>query len=274
MKCLLGVVAALILCEGCGNNLAGPAGSSLLRPPGNFAAFSIDSAHVSLSWTAPAAAAETTFTGYAVYWGSVSDTLPRSALQFTAGPLSRGATTFSIRALQKGESPSDPASITWAPAWRFDAVPITLSEYNSAQPGSTPPGLDVGTATTNPSALGFGDAGADSALDFYVYGPGGSPLQLLSASVYNPGWHQTFISTVTTSSLDLNAPISAFPGDNTFTDQTVTLSDNMIYYVKTTGNAGEIYYARIHVHLLAGSFPNRAIEVRISLQRVSRLPYA
>ena len=104
MKCLLGVVAAVILCEGCGNNLAGPGGSSLLRPPGDFAALSIDSTHVGLSWTAPAAAAETTFTGYAVYWGSVSDTLPRSALQFTAGPLAGRNDVFDPRAPERGVS--------------------------------------------------------------------------------------------------------------------------------------------------------------------------
>ncbi len=274
MKCLLGVVAAAILCEGCGNNLAGPAGTSLLRGPGNLSALSVDSAHVSLSWTAPAAAAETSFTGYALYWGNVSDTLPRSALQWTAGPLARGATTFSIRSLQKGSSPSDPASITWAPAWRFDAVPIVVTEYNSpAQTGS--PGVDVGTGTSNPTAVSLTDVNADSTLDFYLWGPAGSPLQLIAASQYNPGWHGTLFSTVTTASTDLNAPLTSFPADNTFSLSTVTIADDTIYYVKAVGNTGEINYVRVHVHILpGGSYPTRSIEVRISLQKVPGLPYA
>jgi len=274
MKRVLGVVAAVLLCEGCGNNLAGPAGTSLLTSPGSFSALSVDSAHVSLSWTAPAAAVDTTFTGYVLSWGTVSDTLARSALQFTAGPLPRGATAFSIRSLQKGGSPSDAATITWAPAWRFDAVPIVVTEYNAPlQTGS--PGVDAGTGTSNPSAVGLSDANADSTLDFYLWGPSDSPLEILSASQYNPGWHQTLFSTVATPSADLNAPLTSFPADNTFTLQTVTIADNTIYYVKVVGNTGEINYVRVHVHMLSGgSYPARAIEVRISLQKVSRLPYA
>ncbi|HTY59717.1 MAG TPA: hypothetical protein VMF59_12920 [Bacteroidota bacterium] len=272
MKTVLAVAFAII-CAGCGNNLAGPAGTPVLRPPSALTALSLDSTHVLVGWTAPADAADTTFRGYIFSWGTTVDTLPRTAVQFTAGPLAPGAVTFSIRSLLRSGQLSDAAQITWAPAWRFDASAVIVTEYNSAlQTGL--PGLDAGTATTNPHAVGFADVNADSTLDFYLYGPGGSSLQLVSASIYNPGWHQTLFSTVSTPSADLNAPLAAFPGDNTFTQTTVTLSDNTIYYVKTTGNAGEIYYVRIHVRLLGGSYPSRSADIRISLQRVSRLPYA
>lgn len=274
MKTFLSMLAVVVACAGCGNNLAGPAGTSLLPAPGGFAALSVDSAHVRLGWTAPSVASDTTFAGYVLTWGTVADTLPKTSLQFTAGPLQRGATTFSIRSLLKNKQASDAAAITWAGAWRFDAVPIIVTELNSAQQTGSP-GVDVGTSTSNPQSVGLLDADADSALDFYLSGPAGSPLQLVSAGLYNPGWHPTLFSTVATSSPDLNAPLAAFPADNTFTLQTVTLSDNTIYYVKAVGNTGEINYVRIHVSLIpGGAFPSRQVGISISLQRVSRLPYA
>jgi hypothetical protein len=273
MKQLLSLLAAACLCAGCGNNLAGPAGTPLLLPPGGLAALSVDSAHVRLSWTAASGAADTTFGGYILTWGTVIDTLARTAVQFTAGPLPRGATTFAIRSFQKDGHASDPAAITWAPAWRFDTAPFIITEYNAPQQTGIP-GVDAGTGTTDPKAVGMLDANADSTLDFYLSGASNSPLQLLSAAIYNPGWHQTLFSSVTTASTDLNAPLPSFPADNTFTLQGVTLTDNMIYYVKTTGNAGEINYVRVHVHILPGSYPSRQVDIRISLQRVSHLPYA
>jgi hypothetical protein len=274
MKTALFVLAVAIACAGCGNNLAGPAGTPLLGPPGGLAALSVDSAHVSVIWTPPSDVTDTSFAGYVLAWGTVADTLPKTAVQFTAGPLSRGATAFSIRSRLKNGQTSDAAVITWAPAWRFDAVPIIVTEYNSAQQTGVP-GVDAGTSTTNPATVGLLDANADSTLDFYLWGPANSPLQLLSASQYDPGWHQTLFSTATTPSQDLNASLASFPPDNTFTLQSVTLADNVIYYVKVQGNTGEINYARVHVHLLpGGTFPSRQVDIRISLQRVSRLPYA
>ena len=273
MKTLFSVLAAAVVCAGCGNNLAGPATTPLLSPPGGLAAVSVDSAHVRVIWTAPSGASDTTFAGYVLAWGSVVDTLPKTSLQFTAGPLPRGATTFSIRSLLKNGQTSDAAAITWAPAWRFDAVPLVISEYNLAlQTGF--PGVDAGTGTSDPKAIGLLDAGADSALDFYLSGPAGSSLQLLSADAYNPAWHQTLFSTQTTVSPDLNAPLATFPQDNTFTLQNVTLADGVIYYAKIQGSTGEINYVRIHVHLLPGNYPNRQAEIRISLQKVPRLLYA
>jgi hypothetical protein len=228
---------------------------------------------VGLQWAAAAGASDTSFAGYILRWGSVTDTLPRLDDRFTAGPLPRGAATFSIRSLLKNGQMSDPATITWAPASRFDAVPIIVTEYN--QPlQSGRPGVDAGTGTTNPEAIGLVDANADSTLDFYLWGPAGSPLQFFSAGVFNPGWHQTLFSTVSTQAQDLNAPLASFPPDNTFSLQSVTLEDYRIYYVKTVGDTGEINYVRVHVHLLPGSYPARQVEIRISLQKVSRLPYA
>ena len=273
MRTEICVFVCAIVCAGCGNNLAGPAGTLLLAPPGGVAALSVDSAHVRLGWTASSVASETTFAGYLLTWGTVADTLPKTSLQFTVGPLQRGATAFAIRSLLKNGQVSDPAAITWAPAWRYDAVPIIVTELNSAQQTGSP-GVDVGTSTSNPQSVGLLDANVDSTLDFYLSGPAGSSLQLVSAGLYNPGWHQTLFSTAATSSPDLNAPLAAFPADNTFTLQTVTLSDNTIYYVKAVGNTGEINYVRVHVHFLPGSYPARQVEIRISLQKVSRLLYA
>ena len=273
MKNVLVILAAAALCAGCGNNLAGPSGTNSLRPPTALSALSLDSAHVRLSWTASANAADTTFAGYVVTWGIVADTGAKSSVQFTAGPVGRGAVTFSVRSLLKSGQISDAAPITWAGAWRFDAVPLVVTEFNSAQQAGSP-GVDAGTATSNPQLVSFVDANADSTLDFYLTGPSSSPLQFAGASNYSPGWHQTLFSTVTTASADLNAALTSFPSDNTFTLGAVTLTDNTIYYVRLIGNTGEVNYARVHVHLLGGSYPSRTVDVRISLQKVSRLPYA
>ena len=273
MKTVL-LVIAVVICAGCGNNLAGPAGTPSLLPPGSLVALSVDSAHVRLSWTAPSVATDSTFAGYVVAWGIVADTLPKSSSGFTAGPLARGATTFQVRSLLKSGQASDAATITWAPAWRFDAIPVIVTEYNSTQQTGSP-GVDIGTATSDPHSVGLLDPGADSTLDFYLSGPAGSPLELVTAALFNPGWHQTLFSTASTSSPDLNASLGAFPQDNTFTLQTVTPADNTIYYVKAVGNTGQINFARIHVHLVpGGAYPSRQVEIRISLQKISRLLYA
>ena len=267
------LLIAVVVCAGCGDNLAGPGGTSSLRAPSSLEAYSLDSAHVGLIWASSVSASDTTFAGYILSWGSVTDTLSALADRFTAGPLPRGATTFSIRSRLKNGQMSDAATITWAPAWRFDAVPIVVTEYNSAQQTGTP-GVDAGTGTTDPRAVGLLDANADSTLDFYLWGPANSPLQLLSADAYNPGWHRTLFSTQTTSSPDLNAPLATFPQDNTFTLQSLTLADSVIYYAKIQGNTDEVNYVRVHVRLLPGNYPSRQVEIRISLQKVSRLLYA
>jgi len=269
------LIAAVLLWEGCGNNLAGPSStSSALRPPSNIAALSVDSAHVRLSWTGAQNAADTSFRGYVVAWGAIADTIAASATQFTAGPLGRGAATFAVRSLLKNGQASDAATITWAPAWRFDASPVVATEYNpSLQSGS--PGVAAGSAARNPSAESFSSPGiADTTMDFYLYGPAGGALELVSANVYSAGWHTTVFSSQSTASTDLNAPLGAFPPDNTFTLSSVIVADNTIYYAKISGNAGEVYYIRVHVHLTGGSFPSRTAEVRISLQKVPMLPYA
>ncbi len=275
MKNVLVLLAAAALCAGCGNNLAGPSGGNSLRPPTGLSALSVDSSHVRLSWTPSANAGDTTFAGYVVAWGIVADTIAKSAVQFVAGPLGRGAVTLSVRSILKSGLISDAVLITWAGAWRFDAVPIIVTEYSSAQQAGIP-GVDAGTGTTNPRAVGILDADADSSLDFYVFGggPQSSPLQILSASNYNASWHQTLFSTITTPSMDLNAPLAAFPSDNTFISQALTLTDNTIYYAKVQGNAGEINYIRVHVHFLGGPAPGRQVAVRISLQKAPRIPYA
>jgi len=268
------LIAAVILWEGCGNNLAGPSSSSsALRPPTGLAALSLDSAHVRLSWTAPQDASDTSFAGYVVAWGSTSDTVARTAVQFTAGPLARGAAAFSVRSLLKSGQASDAATITWAPAWRFDQPPMVVTEYYpSFQTGT--PGVSAGSAVRDPALVGLIDIRADTMLDFYLYGLPTGPLQLVSANGHDVSWHATVFSTQMTASSDLNAPLAAFPADNTFTLQSVTATDNTIFYAKISGNSGDSYYIRVHIHLTGGSYPQRTAEVRISLQRVPLLPYA
>ncbi|HMK37989.1 MAG TPA: fibronectin type III domain-containing protein, partial [Bacteroidota bacterium] len=242
MKEIFTLIAVAIACTGCGDNLAGP-GTHSLSPPGSLAAFSADSTHVHLSWTPPAVASDTTFRGYVVSWGITSDTIP-AASSFIAGPLVHTAIPFVIRSILKDGQVSSSVTITWAGAWRFDS-PITLTEYYpTIQTGA--PGMSAGTSTTDPRVVQMLDPDAGTTLDFYLYGLAGAPLNLVSAAGYDRGWHQTVFSTTTTSSPDLNAPLAAFPPDNTFTQPTAIVAGNTIYYAKIPGNSGQIYYVRIH----------------------------
>ena len=70
---------------------------------------------------------------------------------------------------------------------------------------------------------------------------------------------------------------TAPPGasDTSFALQSVTLTDNVIYYAKIQGNTGEINYVRVHVHLIpGGAFGSRQVTIRFSLQKVPRLLFA
>ena len=98
-------------------------------------------------------------------------------------------------------------------------------------------------------------------------------LSMWSANLLVGSYNQTRFSTQTDGAASLDFPLSAFPAENTFVKDSISAMDNTIYYVKVVGDLGQFNYARIHLHITQ-AYPNRIIQVRVSLQRVAGLPFA
>ena len=258
----------------CGENLSGPSTGGPLGSPQNLQAQSLDQSSVRLKWQPPLG--DSVVQAYVVQWGAKVDTVPRTTLSYTVASLSVGPTTFILRSQNSTGTQSTPVSITWAPAARFDAAYV-VNEFNLQDP-TTPQGLDVGTQTTDPSTLPV-DANATATMDLLCYGGGNKqialPLSLWSAGLYQINFNPTKFSTVSHPSPSLDFYLSSFPDVSTFSSDSVTIVDNTIYYAQVIGDNHTVLYARLHVHIVPGlDFPNRKIEVRISLQRVTNLLYA
>jgi hypothetical protein len=73
---------------------------------------------------------------------------------------------------------------------------------------------------------------------------------------------------------DLNLALAAFPDPSTFTESAVRITDNTIYYARVAGDLGAAYYVRLHAHIIGGGQRAREVQLRVSLQRLSGVPYA
>jgi hypothetical protein len=264
--------AVLVGFTGCGENLA-PASADLTSyVPQNLAAVSLDSASVGLRWEKSARLVDTLLAGYIVQYGAVRDTVARTVTSYAATGLASGGMTFSVSALTRDARKSSPVSIEWAPAKRFPGA-FRLIEYNVAHFDSIS-GLHCGSRTTNAFALPIA-AGNQLVLDLYIEGISGDNLRLKSASRFSQNWRVTLISSVSDSASSLDFYRKTFPGADTFSQVEIEIQDNHIYYVLVQGdNAGEWQYARLHVRLLGGTFPNRTVLVGVSLQRIAGVPFA
>lgn len=152
MKSMCAVILLAGLLAGCGDNQSGPGQDFTLEPPAAVRAFSVDSTHVRVHWDKSVSASESSFGGYLLSWGTVTDTLSAAVLRFTAGPLPPGLTQFTLRSRRNDGRVSAPVSISWAPAYRFDAIPLVIYEIDDSTSGR-PNGIDAGTQLTNPSTF-------------------------------------------------------------------------------------------------------------------------
>jgi hypothetical protein len=268
------VLALAALIPGCGENQQGPATGSTFGPPQNLKALSVNESTIRLQWSAAAGADDSLFAGYIILWANKRDTLAKTTLDYTIDSLGLGQVIVTMYSYKVDGDLSDGATIRWAPAARFDA-PYTVSEYDAQQP-SRPSGFDVGTRISDPGAIAVSPA-APLTMDLYIYGGAGQisePLELRSAHMYQGNRNVTYFSTATHSATSLDYLLSAFPPEASFTENTVLVADNTIYYVKVVGANQETNYARLHVRVTGGSFPDRTIEIRVSLQRQPGLLYA
>jgi hypothetical protein len=115
-------------------------------------------------------------------------------------------------------------------------------------------------------------------LDVYFYGGQGQirdSLAMWSASLLVGTFNPTRFSTVTHTASSLDHSVAAFPDPGTFTKDSIAVADNTIYYARVIGDPQQVNYCRLHLRVQPGTtFPNRIIEVKISLQRVPGLLYA
>lgn len=266
------------LALGCGDNLETPTPVVTFGAPQNLKALSVNQSTIRVQWSASANSTDSTFQGYIVQRGSRRDTLGRSQLVYTADSLPAGESVFFIYSLRSDGFRSDAATIRWAPATRFDSV---YEVYENVAPVSVrPEAFNIGTSTTNPSVLIMdpNDPDVEQTMDLFFNGDSletRQSLSLWSANLLVGSFNTTLFSTHTDQSPSLDFPLSAFPAENTFVQDSITFVDNTIYYLKVIGDPLQVNYSRIHVHIKAGTiYPNRIIQVHVSLQRTAGLLYA
>ncbi len=272
------VVLLAVLAFGCGENLQTQAPASPFGPPSDLKAVSLSQSSVRIHWSAASGSTDSLFRGYSVQVGNRRDTLSKSVVSFVADQLPVGEALFSVYSLRTDGIRSEAATIRWAPAARFDSA-FNVFENNTLT-SSRPEGFNVGTATTNPSVMVIDPLSqtVQQTMDFYFNGGTPQvrqPLSVWSANLFIGSFNRTKFSTETDSSGSLDYPLVVFPAENTFTKDSVSVVDNTIYYAKVIGDPQQVNYARIHLRLKPGTvFPNRVVEVRVSLQRAPGLLYA
>jgi hypothetical protein len=269
------IVLIATLAFGCGDNLPTPAPATRFSPPTGLKAFSVNQSTVSIQWSGTT---DSTVQGFVAKAGTRTDTLSRATLTYVANGLLPGESAFLLYSLRNDGLRSDAATIRWAPAARFDSA-YTLFE-NNAPISVRPEGFHVGSSTTNPLPMIIDptNPAVQQLMDFYIYGGSQQiqrPLAMWSAHHYIGAFNRTFFSTQSDASPTLDYPLAAFPAEDTFTKDTIAIADNTIYYAKVVGDPQELNYARIHFRYRLGSaFPDRILDVRISLQRVPGLQFA
>jgi len=263
----------------CGKNqnIITPSGGP--TSPSNVMAFSSGPQSVTLTWSAPPDIADSSFWGYLIRWDGVQDSVVKGRLSFVVTSLPPGLTAFSIYSkLNDGEVSGAPAVISWAPADRFSDSTFVLYEYvpgGQSSPGG-PTAIYLSPSGGTPELFPIDSTFVQPPADFYLFGGTGQltqALQLNSADLYSTAYHATRFSTVTDASTTLDFPRSSFPASSTFTNQSLTLSANTIYYVRLQEPSGT-YYARVLVTGTQGTFPTRYVTLEVSVQRSSGIAIA
>jgi len=256
----------------CGENIAPPPADLTPFLPQNLSAASLDVRTVGLAWNLPSNVNDTVLVGYVVEAAGQQTSIGKRESVFVASSLPPGVSQFRVSPLGAGGATAPGPTISWAPAERFDTA-FVLYEYNVSAL-SRPVGLKMGSRLTDPEALPLALA-AQNSMDLWVNGDAGLPLTLRSANLWLADWRVTQFSSVTTPAPSLDVAIPAYPAPSTFGQGIVQIQNNTIYYAICEGdNPNELNYVRIHVRVLPGSFPDRSIEIRLSLQRQPGVPFA
>jgi hypothetical protein len=266
MSCL-----GALLC-GCGENIYDPSNPDHVNPPRNLEGLSWDSTSVSLQWLPAGDVPDSVISGYRIEYNGLVDSVTRLQTAKILRQLPLGRTTFAVLTVLRNGVISDPATFQWAPASRFDTPPVIIYE-DPGLTGTRPRGMRVGSKTTSPYAVVLTTQNASQVVQLVLEGSGAQPLRLQSPTYVLQNALQTLFSSTSHASTSLNYHLSSYP--TTYDRDDVPIIDDTIYYLRLRGDNGETNYARVHVHITPGAaFPNRSVEVRVSLQRVAELQMA
>ncbi|MGB6648395.1 MAG: hypothetical protein WBG01_07640 [Bacteroidota bacterium] len=267
--CVFPIVALV----GCGENVAPDPIDLTPYLPRHLSALSADRSTVGLQWEQPQAVSDTILAGYIIEFAGRRDTVTKTTTDYTASGLLPGLVNFVISPHASDGRRAQGVTMLWAPADRFDDSAYTMFEWNVSDL-IRPSGLNVGTRLTDPGTTPVVVAFQES-MDLVLVGDAGTALRFKSAHLVTAGWNVTLISTVTSSSTSLDYYLESYPADSTFTRTEALIENNTIYYVIAEGDfPNERNYARIHVRVIPGAFPDRSITVTISLQREPSVPFA
>jgi hypothetical protein len=271
MRTSFAVLVMAVLMTGCGKNIADPNNPPFVNPPRSIQALALDSGSVGLQWFSPTGIPDSVIRRFVVKYNGITDSVAGNTHAYTANFLPRGNTTFALLTFLRSGVTSQPVAFQWAPAVRFETPPVVI--YEDVGPATPRPvGIHLGSQTTNPYPVVV-EAGVQPILHLVLNGGGGQQLKLQSATFAIQNGLLTLFSQTSHSASSLNYYLPAYP--STYTEDEMPLVDNTIYYVRFRGDAGESNCARIHVHILVGSgFPDRSVEIRVSLQRAPDVTFA
>jgi hypothetical protein len=266
MSCL-----GALLC-GCGDNIYDPSNPDHVNPPRNLEGLSWDSTSVSLQWLPAGDVPDSVISGYRIEYNGLVDSVTRAQTTKIVRQLPLGRTTFAVLTVLRNGVISDPATFQWAPASRFDNPPVIIYE-DPGTVGTRPRGMRVGSKTTSPYAVVLTTPNASQVVQLVLEGSGAQPLRLQSPTYVLQNALPTLFSSTSHASPNLNYYLTEYP--TTYDRDDVPIIDDTIYYLRLRGDNGETNYARVHVHITPGAaFPNRSVEIRVSLQRVAELQLA
>jgi hypothetical protein len=260
-----------------------------LKPPSNLMAYSKDKDQVGLTWTTSTDESATNFgsyqlrvkTGGTVVGGSYYPA--KGSVSYTITGLTEGTIyDFVLSTKTSSGTVGDSVVVKWAPASRIvgdqSGKALQLYEWQSSKPS----GLDLknsagyaemvsmaGTLKTQADVL-FGYPYVNDKVDLGIENPAVESASLKS----------TKISTVTYNTNTLDDPKTAPPGTETYTKDVLeiektTVSTGRIVFLKTQeGNYVRVLITNKNGFMIQGTSPDRYLEVLVSYQSVTGVPYA
>ncbi len=252
-------------------------------------AYSLNNTTVVIKWTKSLDENLSDFDGYLVRILTTANTLVRertvnknldtlAVTDLTAGTIYN----FEVIAKAQSNSPryinSDPVTIQWSPAWRFDTegtIPIKIYESSSST-GFASGLIFYNPSTQQPKTVSL--LSADSSLiDVYLFTiSGSSNVELRSSHLYRSNRKITRFSTVSRDVNSLNDPLPSPPDTTTYSqfqfrvDSVAVTSSKVLYFKGNNGNYGRILIERNPSNgtLIWGTSPEQYLQVRLSYQSV------
>lgn len=290
---LILIISIVFVWSACKSDSTGPSKSKLQTVAG-LKAFSLSNTSVQLKWTASSDESKNDFVNYIVIAKTLSGTEVKNLT------VSKGIDTIIVIGLSNGEiynfeviskasstsenyTDSDPATIKWSPAWRYETeggIPIKVYETTSSS-GFASGLIFYDAASSGPKTVSLVSADS-SAIDVYVKTiTGTNNVSLNSSHVFRSGRKITRFSSVSRSAETLNDPQIAPPDSTTYTiyeipiDSAVVTSSKIYYYKGQNGNYGRILVMRAaNGNLIWGSSPEQYLTMKISYQSVAYNPYS